>query len=188
MRIALDMDGVIAKGPYIPKEQRTHETYMAMEPYDQDTLDIFEFLIAKHECYIITARKYKESIESIKFWFDNQLDSDGFTWSIAGIITGIPASEKYHLATILHCDLIVDDSPRVWQDWRTSGCRYIAGGFAHPQMFLMDNPAMAANQACTDHNQYIDSSRYDATHVRVRSWKELGERIASFNSRLIQKS
>jgi len=178
MRIAFDMDGTICEGKYLVQPERAHETYMQLKPYDNDTIDILYDLIANHECYIITARSYPRTVDSIKTWLNSQ--SIELPYSLAGIITHIDQQDKWHLASCLKCDIIVDDSPVVWQ------CSRVCGD--GPYMLLMDNPAWEANQACKDGKEGPNAHLFTDTYKRVRSWKELGERIDSIATKQLHTS
>ncbi len=173
MRIGLDFDGCVCEGKYLVQPARAHETYLALKPYDKDTIEVLCGLTCAHEVYIITSRSYNGAHWTISEWL-HQEGARGF--EPVGIITKIEQIEKWHLAGMMKCDIVIDDSPRVWQDARTSQRLYIPELGIQPEFILMDNPAWPENQAL----------EFDGT--RCRSWKELGDRIDSIATRKLHTS
>lgn len=149
-RIALDMDGSVTEGRYLPAP-RTRAAYMSLAPYDNDTIDILTDICREHEVYIITARSEPYGHRNIVDWFNRYAYYDKI--KPAGILTCIEQQYKYGLAQTLGCNLMFDDSPIVWDTYRMDFARY-------PSLWLMDNPHWDKNQSI-------------ATPCRLRSWKEV---------------
>lgn len=158
MRIVFDMDGTITEGRFL-EPPRTRDMYMALEPYDRDTMLIWNTLADMHELYIITARSDERADMDIVDWFYEY----GMIPPTAVITNPFPGRKnpenaiwKADLVALLQPQLMFDDSPHVW---RQCGKTY-----------LMDNPYWEENQNLLAYN-------------RVKSWKEIGAIIESYNNR-----
>ncbi len=176
MRLAIDFDGVVCEGKYLVQPERAHETYLALKPYDNDTVEVFCGLVERHEVYIVTSRSYKNAHLTIQQWLWEQ--GALRLYEPAGIITRIEQIDKWHFINYLGADVMVDDSPRVWEDSRTSGRLYLGNGICKPEFILMDNPAWPENQACRDTTHHTPGE----TYTRCRSWKELESRIGAIDA------
>jgi len=162
VRLGLDMDGTIADGRFLPPP-RTRDVYMGLAPYDNNTVDILTDIIHEHEVFIITARSEDRADRMIRDWFD--------IYNIpqpTGIITnphiGSHNTEnaiwKHRVLVALGAKVMFDDSHTVW-------ARQYAGGV---ETLLVDNP-------------YWEDNQKVVSEIRLKSWKEISERIHHIKSR-----
>ena len=153
----MDMDGTITEGRYL-EPPRTREMYMGLALYDEDTVRVWNKISTKHEMYIMTARSDYRADQMI---FDYLYDY-GMVPPTA-ILTGIPQPAKWYLASQLGCDLMVDDSPNVAETVYDR----------KPAFLLMQNDHWKKSR---EHEPYPYIQR-------IKSWKELGETIETYNNR-----
>lgn len=152
MRIGFDMDGVIASGEHLEQPERAYDTYMKLDPMSKDIHKYWKQVLQAHECYIITARSFPDALDSVLDW----LNIEGLALP-RGIITAVNQIDKCAIAMAMNLDMHFDDSPTVANCFW--GLPLDNGAFG-----FVDNPAWPRNQAWQN-------------HPRLRSWKEIFERI-----------
>lgn len=163
-RIVFDMDGTITEGRFL-EPPRTPEMYAALKPYDQDTAAIWNKLIDIHELYIITARSdYRADMDITDWLYEYGIirPTAIITNPIIGRKNPENAIWKRNLIELIDPALVFDDSPYVWYKCQT-WC---------PTM-LMDNLHWPENQVLVT----------DTVNQRVKSWKEIGAIVESYNDR-----
>jgi len=108
-KIAFDIDGVLTEPTYIPKEERTRERYLQLEP-NKDVCDLVKKLIYnKFEVYLISSRNLGTNNMTLGTWFDNT--KCGLKWHMfyGKIHFNVPKKQKAYLAEKLGCAILVDD-------------------------------------------------------------------------------
>lgn len=159
MRLTFDMDGTICDGRYLAQPINPSD-YLALAPYDSDTVEIWNQLMAQYpDSLIITARSYGAAVDDVYQWLD-----DHAMKMPAGVLTGISTAIRPTLIEALRPHYRRAEGPDSYHEvWHFDD---------HPQVFqncptchLMDNPAWPDNQAL----------RYAANPIC--SWRELYARI-----------
>lgn len=135
MKIAFDLDGVIAEGKFVALPLGdTHERmqhYMQLQPYDVHTAGIFNQLCQQHEVTIVTSRHEFNALHQITVWLHLQ----GMR-APHSIITHCDPLDKGAVCRALNIDLFFDDHPEAFQ----AGMK--AGVFS----VLVNNPGWDLNQ------------------------------------------
>lgn len=158
MRLCFDMDGTITEGRFLPAP-RTRADYMGLAPYDNDTIDVLEDILHKHEVYIISARSEPRADLMIQDWLTQyNIHPVHPTAIITNPVVGRknPANAiwKWKLLNLLACDIVFDDSPNVYRECLSTH-----------NIYLMNNTNWKENQ------DLLSLTR------RLGSWRQVNEII-----------
>ncbi len=164
------MDGTICQSPYVVRPENPAEKYMALEPYDLDTIPVWNRLSESAELYVVTLRSYKEAAGLLDVWMTRR----GMETPM-GIITAPPldyAGEsvtwKLKAWSVLAPDLIFDDDTRLFEAYYGNGYNV-----AKNNLYLMHNELWPQNPEC------------ETWGLRCRSWREV-ERIVTEKEKSIE--
>lgn len=107
--ISFDIDGVIAKGGYIPEWDRKPKVYEKLDLMDPRVPYIVNDLTRRFSVYIISARRFENALDTTRRWL---VEKGFYLHWLCGVMCLRGWEEKEAVLRALQPAFHIDDAPR----------------------------------------------------------------------------